>query len=90
MRSKRIHLAGAVAVLAVAAVVATTALAGGEREVRTQLTGFQEVPAVSTDAGGKFKAQAARQQRGDPLRAELRRPHGRGPAGPHPPRASAA
>ena len=57
MRRRRIHLAGAVAILAVAATVTTTALAGGEREVRTHLTGYQEVPAISTDAGGKFKAK---------------------------------
>ncbi len=57
MRRRRIHLAGAVAILAVAAAVTTTALAGGEREVRTHLTGYQEVPAISTDAGGKFKAK---------------------------------
>ena len=57
MRRKRVHIAGAVAVLVAASVVATTALAGGEREVRTRLTGFQEVPAISTDAGGKFRAK---------------------------------
>jgi hypothetical protein len=57
MRRSRIHLAGAVAILAVAAAATTTALAGGEREVRTHLTGYQEVPAISTDAGGKFKAK---------------------------------
>ena len=57
MTIKRLPLAGAVAAVAAASVVATTALAGGEREVRTRLTGFQEVPAVSTDAGGKFKAR---------------------------------
>ena len=56
MRLKRLHLAGAVAVVAIASVVAT-AVAGGEREVRTRLTGFQEVPAVSTDASGKFRAK---------------------------------
>ena len=43
--------------LAIAGVVTTTALAGGDREVRTRLTGFQEVPAISTDAGGKFRAK---------------------------------
>lgn len=57
MRIKRLPLAGAVAAVAAATVVATTAVAGGEREVRTRLTGFQEVPAVSTDAGGKFRAR---------------------------------
>ncbi len=56
MRLKRLHLAGAVAVVAAASVVAT-AVAGGDREVRTRLTGFQEVPAVSTDASGKFRAK---------------------------------
>jgi len=56
MRHKRLQIAGAVAVVAAASVVATTALAGGDRELRTRLTGFQEVPAVSTDASGKFKA----------------------------------
>jgi len=57
MRRERLHIAGAVAVLGIAAVATTTALAGGEREVRTRLTGFQEVPAISTDAGGKFRAK---------------------------------
>jgi hypothetical protein len=57
MTIKRLPLAGAVAAVAAASVVATTALAGGEREVRTRLSGFEEVPAVSTDAGGKFKAR---------------------------------
>ena len=41
--------------LGIAAVATTTALAGGEE--RTRLTGFQEVPAISTDAGGKFRAK---------------------------------
>jgi hypothetical protein len=56
MRNKRLHIAGAVAVAAIASVVATTAVAGGDKELRTRLTGFQEVPAVSTDASGNFKA----------------------------------
>jgi CHRD domain-containing protein len=56
MRNKRLHIAGAVAVAAIASVVATTAVAGGDKELRTRLTGFEEVPAVSTDASGKFKA----------------------------------
>jgi hypothetical protein len=57
MRNKRLQLTGAVAVLAIAGVVTTTALAGGDKELRTRLTGFQEVPAVSTDASGKFRAK---------------------------------
>jgi hypothetical protein len=57
MRRKRVQIAGVVAILAIAAAATTTALAGGEREVRTRLTGFQEVPAISTDASGKFSAK---------------------------------
>ena len=37
--------------------MATTALAGGGKEIRERLTGFQEVPVISTDAEGKFKAE---------------------------------
>ena len=54
---KRIQLAAAVAIVAIASVVATTALAGGGREIREHLTGFQEVPVVSTEGSGKFKAK---------------------------------
>ncbi len=54
---RRLQIAGAVAVVAVASVVATTAVAGGDKHLSTRLTGFQEVPAISTDAGGKFRAK---------------------------------
>jgi hypothetical protein len=57
MGNKRLQIAGAVAVVAVASVIATTAMAGGDKGLHTRLTGFQEVPAVSTDASGKFKAK---------------------------------
>jgi hypothetical protein len=57
MRNKRLQIAGAVAVVAVASVVATTAVAGGDKHLSTRLSGFQEVPAVSTDASGKFRAK---------------------------------
>src|SRR5918999_521127 len=57
MRQKRVRLAAAVAVVAIASVVATTAFAGGGREVRDELSGDQEVPVVLTDAEGKFKAK---------------------------------
>ena len=60
MRERRIQLAAAVAVVALASVVATTALAGGGKEIREHLTGFQEVPVISTDADGKFKAEVRR------------------------------
>ena len=60
MRHRRIQLAAAVAVVAIGSVVATTALAGGGKEIRERLTGFQEVPVISTDAEGKFKAEVRR------------------------------
>jgi hypothetical protein len=59
MREKRrIQLAALAAVASVAGVIATTAAAGGDdRHVDARLTGFEEVPAVSTDASGKFRAR---------------------------------
>jgi hypothetical protein len=65
---KRIQLAAAVAVVAIASVVATTALAGGGREIRERLTGYEEVPVVSTEGSGKFKAKI----RDDRITYELR------------------
>jgi CHRD domain len=56
----RIQLAAGVAVGAVASVVAATAIAGGGKEIREHLTGFQEVPVVSTDGEGRFKAEVRR------------------------------
>ena len=67
--------------LAIAGVVTTTALAGGDKELRTRLTGFQEVPAVSTDASGKFRAKL-RTSSGEGVPAELRRPQA-APVKPH-------
>src|SRR5918992_5484068 len=60
MRQKRVQLAAGVAVVSIASVVATTALAGGGKEIRERLTGFEEVPVVSTEAEGKFKAEVRR------------------------------
>lgn len=65
---KRIQLAAAVAVVAIASVVATTALAGGGMDIRERLTGFEEVPVVSTEGSGKFKAKI----RDDRITYELR------------------
>jgi CHRD domain len=62
MRQRRIQLAAAVAFVATASVVAATALAGSGREIRERLTGFQEVPVVSTEADGKFRADVRRDQ----------------------------
>jgi CHRD domain len=68
MRQRRIQLAAAVAVVAIATVVATTAFAGGGKDIREELTGYEEDPAViSTEGEGKFKAKV----RGDEIRYEL-------------------
>src|ERR687896_907580 len=68
MRQKRVRLAAAVAVVAIASVVATTAFAGGGREIREELTGYEEDPmVVSTEGEGKFEAKV----RGDEIRYEL-------------------
>jgi hypothetical protein len=68
MRERRIQLVALVAVVSIASVVATTAVAGGGKQIREELEGFQEVPAVSTEAEGKFKARV----RGHEIRWELR------------------
>jgi CHRD domain len=70
MTHRRIQLAAAVAVVAIASVVATAAIAGGGREVREKLTGFEEVPVVLTGAEGKFKAKISRDRIDYELRYE--------------------
>jgi len=68
MANKRIQLAILVAV-AVAAVTVTTAVAGGgSQHISERLTGFEEVPVVSTAGEGKFKAHIKR----DRIEWELR------------------
>ena len=56
MRNVRVKLAVAVALVGALAVVAA-AVAGGGQRIRERLSGFQEVPAISTEANGKFRAQ---------------------------------
>jgi hypothetical protein len=68
MRNRRIQLAVLAAVAAIASVVVTTAVAGGGHQIREELTGFQEVPVVSTEADGKFRAELRR----DRITYELR------------------
>jgi CHRD domain len=60
MRQRRIQLAALVAVVAIASVVATTALAGDGKNAKAKLSGFEEVPAVLTDGNGEFKAKISR------------------------------
>jgi hypothetical protein len=57
MRQRRIQLVGAVAVVSIASVVATTAVAGDGGDADTRLSGFEEVPVISTEGTGKFKAK---------------------------------
>jgi CHRD domain len=53
----RLKLASAAAVAVVAATAGTVAVAGGGNGIREELSGYQEVPAVSTAASGKFRAE---------------------------------
>jgi hypothetical protein len=63
MRHRRIQVAAAVAIVSIVSVVATTALAGdGGRNFKVELTGFEEVPAVSTVASGEFEARINRSE----------------------------
>ena len=81
----RSRLAVAVAVVAALAVVVTTAVAGGGKEIREHLTGYQEDPlALSTPGKGTLQARIDQFRRPDLLPARLRGPRGLGHAGPHP------
>jgi len=59
MRRTRVKLAIGVALLAVV-VTTAAAVAGGGGKSKARLSGFEEVPAVITDAGGSFKARISR------------------------------
>ena len=62
MKQRRIQLATAVAIVSIVSVVATTAVAGGGNNAKAKLIGFEEVPAVSTVASGKFEAKINRSE----------------------------
>ena len=66
---RRIQLAGAVALLAVLGVVGAAIAGGGGSRISERLTGYEEVPAISTDGSGKFQARIARF--GDEIRYRL-------------------
>jgi hypothetical protein len=57
MRQRRIYLAAAVAIVAIASVVATAAVAGDDGDADARLSGLEEVPVISTEGTGKFKAE---------------------------------
>jgi CHRD domain-containing protein len=57
----RTTLVAAVAVLVAGAVAGTVAIAGGGKEIREKLTGYEETPlALSTSGEGKFEARIDR------------------------------
>jgi CHRD domain len=56
----RLKWAVGVAVLAAAAAAGTVAVAGGGSEVKEELTGYEEVPAISTEGNGEFRARIDR------------------------------
>lgn len=56
----RLKWAVGVAVLAAAAAVGTVAVAGGGNKIDEELTGYQEVPAISTTGNGTFQARIDR------------------------------
>ena len=59
----RLKLSVLVAVVAGVAVVGTTAIAGGDRDIREQLTGYEEDPqALSTTGRGTFDAKISRSE----------------------------
>jgi hypothetical protein len=59
VRALRVKLAIGVAVVG-AAGVGTAAVAGDRPSVKTNLSGYEEVPAVSSNAGATFRARIAR------------------------------
>ena|ERR687895_213333 len=64
MRQKRIRLAAGVAIVAIASVVATTAVAGADRgggDFDARLSGYEETPqTLSTTGSGRFEADVDR------------------------------
>jgi hypothetical protein len=57
MRQRRMYLAAAVAIVSIVSVVATAAVAGDGGDATARLSGFEEVPVISTEGTGKFKAE---------------------------------
>ena len=52
----RLKLGGAVAAAGALTIAVTTAIAGDGNKIREHLTGYEEVPAISTAASGDFRA----------------------------------
>jgi CHRD domain len=70
MTGSRLRIVAAGGILVASGLVIAAAMAVSNPNVKATLTGYQEVPAVSSDADGKFEAKVSR---GDgPIRYELR------------------
>jgi hypothetical protein len=68
VRNARVRLAVAAAIVG-ALTVGAVAVATGERKVRESLSGYEEVPALSTPGSGDFRAFVSRS--GEQIRYEL-------------------
>ena len=75
MSRLRLKLAIGVAVVGVAATTAA-AIAGDRAKLRTSLSGYEEVPAVSSTGGGDFRAAIDRALGHDPVPADVQRDRG--------------
>lgn len=60
MSRRRLQLVLAAGVAMLLAAVGVAVAGGGDRPVRAALTGYEEVPAVSTEASGRFEARTSR------------------------------
>jgi CHRD domain-containing protein len=60
VNTRRLQLVLALGVLGLLGAVGVAVAGGGGGEFRERLTGFEEVPAVSTEASGKFEARISR------------------------------
>jgi CHRD domain len=57
VRRRRLQFAAVVAVLGMLGVVTAAVAGGGSRDVREHLTGYEEVPVVSSKGSGEFRAE---------------------------------
>jgi CHRD domain len=70
MPGSRFRIAVAAGIAIVSAIGITVAMAVNKPNVKGTLSGYQEVPAISSEASGKFEAKVPRG--GGPIRYELR------------------
>jgi hypothetical protein len=70
MSGTRFRIAAAAGIALVGAVAVTVAMAVNKPNVKGTLSGYQEVPSISTEASGRFEAKVPKG--GGPIRYELR------------------